>query len=95
MEDWKKTLKDGPDECSCEPPQVEVTCGPCGPADINDERLESTEEGNAAFSCRFCLHGTDNADELISPCNCSGRVFGEIDLQMLTDLIFSSHITLV
>lgn len=72
MDDIKSTQKDSPDVCS-EPAHENVSCVPCGPAEPRQESSEPIEEANAAFYCRFCLHATDNVDELISPCHCIGN----------------------
>lgn len=71
MEDVKSVGKDSPDVF--EPAHENVTCVPCGPAEPRQESSEPLEEANAAFYCRFCLHATDNVDELISPCHCTGN----------------------
>eukprot|EP00884_Botryococcus_braunii_P005820 jgi/Botrbrau1/15239/Bobra.0149s0092.1 len=72
MEQVGATAKDYSDDVTCEPMLEDISCIPCGPADHIQESLETVEEANAAYFCRFCLHATDNLDELISPCQCTG-----------------------
>jgi hypothetical protein len=62
-----------------EPNAIPSTCTYSEPREV---AYEGVEVPNAAFSCRFCLHCTDNVDELISPCSCTG-----VTLHLLTCLM--------
>ncbi len=76
MDQALATRKDVSDDVTCETVYEDISCVPCGPAhqtEETEEIIESTEEANGAFFCRFCLQATDNLDELISPCHCTGN----------------------